>query len=173
MDRTGTPSRAGSAIELASNIADSIAGWALCVEFVHDLRRLPQDERLLRHKSLPRTAVAACQKLASHLRRRHAALYVGVADEQEARLEAEVKHATAADLGKIDTFRFEDRTVLAAALDALGAAQFEAAYELAIERTTAESFWPELVRGRQIAWNLVKLAARLGSTAYSARFSQR
>lgn len=160
----GTPPRGGSAIELASNIADSIAGWALCVEFVHDLRRPPNDERLLRHKSLPRTAVTACQKLASHLRRRHAALYVSVADEHEARLEVEVKHATAADLGKIDTFRFEDRKVLAATLDALGAGQFEVAHELAVDRTTADSFWPELVRGRQIAWNLVKLAAQLGRT---------
>jgi hypothetical protein len=122
------------------------------------------DERLTRLKSVPRPAVIACQKLASHLRLRHAALYVGVADDHEAKLEAEVKHATAADLGKIDTFRFEDRTVLVAALDDLGAGRFEAAHDLALERTAADSFWPQIVRGRQIAWSLVKLAAQLGRT---------
>lgn len=143
-------------------MADRIAWWALCVEFVHDLRRLPMDEWLTPLKSLARPAVAACQKLASHLRARHPVLYVRVADDNEARLETEVKGATATDLGKIDTFRFEDRTVLGAALDALGGGRFDDAYGYATARTAADSFWPQVVRGRQVAWNLVKLAAQLG-----------
>jgi hypothetical protein len=153
---------AGSALERASTIADSLAGWALCTEFVHDLRRAPKDEWLLQLGVLPRPAIAACQKLASHLRARHPERYRGVADEYERGLVEEVKHATADDLGKIDTFRFEDRTVLAAALEALATGQFAAAEGLASERTTPESFWPQLVRGRQIAWSLVRLAAQLG-----------
>jgi hypothetical protein len=106
--------------------------------------------------------VVACQKLAGHLRKRHPDVYARIADEYEVDLEREASVASAADLGKIDTFRFEDRVVLAAALDALEGAKFDVAYDYAIERTAEDSFWPTYVRGRQIAWQLVKLAAQLG-----------
>jgi hypothetical protein len=148
--------------EAASDLATPLAGWALCVEFVHDLRRAPHDERLGVLKALPRPAVVACQKLAAHLRKRHPDVYARIADEYEVDLEREASVASAADLGKIDTFRFEDRVVLAAALDALEGAKFDVAYDYAIERTAEDSFWPTYVRGRQIAWQLVKLAAQLG-----------
>lgn len=148
--------------DAASDLATPLAGWALCVEFVHDLRRAPADEWLFHLKALPRPAIVACQKLAGHLRKRHADVYARIADEYELQLEHESNEAVAADLGKIDTFRFEDRVVLDAALDALNSARFQLAYEYAIERTTDDSFWPTYVRGRQIAWQLVKLAANLG-----------
>jgi len=151
-----------SATEQATELAFQIAGWSMCVEFVHDLRRLAVDDWLLALKHLPRPVVTACQKLASHLRERHAVTYARIADEIEVQLENEVREATAADLGKIDTFRFEDRIVLAAALDALGSARFQLAYDFTIDRTASNSFWPQLVRGRQIAWSLVMLAAQLG-----------
>ena len=151
-----------SATEQAGDLASQIAGWAMCVEFVHDLRRLPVDEWLLALKHLPKPAVTACQKLTSHLRERHAATYARIADDHEEQLESEVRGSTAGDLGKIDTFRFEDRIVLAAALDALGSARFQLAYDFTVDRTASNSFWPQLVRGRQIAWNLVMLAAQLG-----------
>lgn len=148
--------------DTASDLATSLAGWALCVEFVHDLRRLPFDEWLGPLKSLPKPAVIASQKLAGHLRKRHPEVYARIADEYELLLEREGTSASASDLGKIDTFRFEDRIVLSAALDALVSARFQLAYEYAIERTADDSFWPTHVRGRQIAWQVVRLAARLG-----------
>ncbi len=144
-----------------SDLSTPLAGWALCVEFVHDLRRLPNDERLGALKALPRPAVAACQKLAAYARQRHPDVYARIADEYEVELEQEEKAATAADLGKIDTFRFEDRKVLEAALDALDG-KFDVAYNYAIERTAEDSFWPSYVRGRHVAWQVVKLAAQLG-----------
>lgn len=147
--------------DAASDLVTPLTGWALCVEFVHDLRRPPNDQRLGVLKALPRPAVAACQKLASHARKRHPDVYARIADEYEIDLEQEANVASAADLGKIDTFRFEDRVVLEAALDAL-ASKFDVAYTYAIERTAEDSFWPSYVRGRQIAWQLVKLAAQLG-----------
>ena len=152
----------GHARDDASDLSTPLAGWALCVEFVHDLRRLPADDRLGVLKALPRPAVVACQKLAAHARKRHPDVYARIADEYEVELEQEVVTATAADLGKIDTFRFEDRVVLTAALDALDGARFDVAHEYATERTAEDSFWPTYVRGRQIAWQLVKLAAQLG-----------
>ncbi|MCA9678855.1 MAG: BREX-6 system phosphatase PglZ [Myxococcales bacterium] len=151
-----------TAAEHASAMARDIAGWALCVEFVHDLRRHPADEQLAALRSLARPAVAACQQLARHLRERHSVEYARIADDIEPTLDAEVRQATAADLGKIDTFRFEDRIVLAAALDALGSARFTVARDFAEHRTDERSFWTRHDRGRRTAWNLVALAARLG-----------
>jgi hypothetical protein len=150
--------------DAASDLATSLAGWALCVEFVHDLRRLPSDEWLGPLKALPKAAVSGSQKLAGHLRKRHPEVYARIADEYEALLEREGSSASAADLGKIDTFRFEDRVVLAAALNALVSSRFQVANDYAEERTEETSFWPTHVRGRQIAWQLVRLAAQLGLT---------
>ncbi len=161
-DGVEPPERARSAAELAGTYAARIAEWAMCVELVHDLRRAPVDEGLVALRSLPRPAVLACQRLAAHLRGQHPEAYARIADDEEERLADEVRGATAADLGKIDTFRFEDRVVLTAALDALNAGQFELAHDYAVGRTKEDSFWPNLVRGRQIAWNLVELAAQLG-----------
>ena len=159
-ERTASTTSTDAAVELAAKIA----GWALCVEFVYDLRRAPADEWLLPLKTLPRPAVTACQQLAAQLRKRHPEVYARIADEYEVRLVAEAATATAADLGKIDTFRFEDRVVLTAALDALNAGRFQIAYDFASERTAEDTFWPTFVRGRLIAWQLVKLAAQLGRT---------
>lgn len=153
---------AGSSTQQAEELAFAIASWALCVEFVHDLRRTPYDAVLEALADLPKPAVAACHKLAAHLRERHGDLYVQIADETEQTLTAEATRATAVDLGKIDTFRFEDRVVLVAALDAMAAGTYQLAADYARERTRDHSFWPARDRGRQIAWQLVKLGARLG-----------
>ena len=158
-DSTG---RVTSPAELANDAATAIAGWALCVEFVHDLRRAPADEWLLAAQQLPKPAVAACQKLAAHLRRNHDKAYATIASAMEALVPIEVATATAADLGKIDTFRFEDAKVMAAALDALMIAQCARALELATARSAGRSFWTAFDPRRRIAWHLIELAARLG-----------
>ena len=156
------PGRARSAVELAHDLATVLAGWALCVEFVHDLRRAPADEWLLPLQHLSKPVVAASQKLAVHLRRGHDKRYASIALHVERLLPIEVEQATADDLGKIDTFQFEDSKVMAAALDALHGAGFQRAHELAVARTSGKSFWTAQELPRRIAWNLVERAAQLG-----------
>ena len=102
------------------DMAFTVASWALGVEYVHDLRRPPVAEALRLMPALPASLVKTCRELADHLRGRHAAFYRRTADETEARLPDEVEAARAEDLGKIDTFRFEDEKVLKDALVALG-----------------------------------------------------
>ncbi|HPH66539.1 MAG TPA: PglZ domain-containing protein, partial [Kofleriaceae bacterium] len=154
--------RARSTAELADDVATALARWALVVEFVHDLRRPPTDAWLLPLLALPKAVVTTCQKLAIHLRRAHAKQYANVAIHMEPLLPTEVEQATADDLGKIDTFQFEDTKVMAAALDALLGAQFQRAYDLAQARTSGKSFWTAFDLRRRIAWNLVERAAQLG-----------
>ena len=156
------PVRNRTCAELANDVATALAGWALTVEFVHDLRRAPFDEWLLPLTHLPKTAVAANQKLAVHLRRSHDRQYASIATHMEQQLPAEVERATADDLGKIDTFQFEDAKLFTAALDALMSARFQRAHDLAVARTSGKSFWTTYDLRRRIAWNLVERAAQLG-----------
>ncbi|MBP9202684.1 MAG: BREX-6 system phosphatase PglZ [Kofleriaceae bacterium] len=154
--------RASSTAEVADDVATALARWVLAVEFVHDLRRPPTDAWLLPLQHLAKPVVATCQKLATHLRRGHDRHYARIAVDMEPLLPTEVAQATADDLGKIDTFQFEDTKVMAAALDALLGARFQRARELALARTSGKSFWTAYDLRRRIAWNLVERAAQLG-----------
>ncbi len=148
--------------ELADDVATALARWALAVEFVHDLRRPPVEPWLVPLQHLPPPVVAACQALATHLRQNHDQGYASIALHLEPLLPTELARSTAADLGKVDTFPFEDTMVMAAALEALLGAQFAAAHELAVARTQGKSFWTAFELRRRIAWNLVERAAQLG-----------
>ncbi len=156
------PGRTSSTAEIADDVATALARWALAVEFVHDLRRPPTDPWLMPLQHLPKAVVATCQKLAIHLRHAHDKQYASIAIHMEPLLPTEVEQATADDLGKIDTFQFEDTKVMAAALDALLGAKFQRAYDLAQARTSGKSFWTAFDLRRRIAWNLVERAAQLG-----------
>lgn len=150
----------------AEDVAFVAASWALCVEYVDDLKRAPVSHHLIQAGSLPSTVVATCREIATNLRERHGTFYVRTADDTEARLADEVEAAKAEDLGKIDTFRFEEDKVLEGALTALGAGAWGAASEWAARRVgpkaAATSFWLQRDPARQSVWELVQCAARLG-----------
>jgi hypothetical protein len=150
----------------AEDFAFAAASWALCVEFVKDLQRDPVNPHLLASKALPKPVIEACQQVAAHLRERHPAFYQRTADETEALIADEVEAARAEDLGRIDTFRFEEAKVLKAALAALGQGQHDVVAEWAGRRVGAKvkapSFWLREDPARHSAWQLVDDAARLG-----------
>lgn len=153
----------------AEDLAFAVASWALCVEYVHDLKhRAPNDERLRAMDALPRPVIDACRELAAHLRARTDDFYRRTADETERRIEAEVKAAKAEDLGDIDTFRFEEDKVLTAALESLAAARWDAASTWAELRLRGPSFWLRIEPPRQLAWELVRDVARLGQAIVAA-----
>jgi hypothetical protein len=81
----------------------------------------------------------------------------------------EVAAARAEDLGRIDTFEFEEQKVYAAALAALADGRWEVARTWSQERLDGSSFWIEL-RGslRRPAWELVQAVATLGQTLATA-----
>ncbi len=146
----------------ARDVAFAASSWALCVEYIHDLRRTPAGVRLLSIPELPAPVVEACSKLAHHLRDRHDEFYQRTADETEAALADEVEVAQAADLGKIDTFGFEEVLVLRAALGALNEHQWDVAAEWVALRQGDRSFWLRQEPARRSAWQLVEDAVRLG-----------
>ena len=154
------------------DVAFAAASWALCVEYVDDLQRPRVSPRLAGAKDLPGPVVATCKGLAEHLRDRHPSFYRRTADETEALLDDEVEAAEARDLGKIDTFRFEEANILEAALAALDARAYDDAAEWARLRLDAKpgtaSFWLRDDPSRQSAWQLVLDAAHLGQAIASA-----
>lgn len=158
--------------ERAENIAFAVAGWCLCVEYVDDLRRPPVSELLLPAESLPKAVIQECRDVAVHLRDAHPVFYRRVADEVEALLLDEVEKAKAEDLGRVDTFRFEEMKILEGALVALATANWDQAMTWAAQRVdTLDSATPYWLRDdalRRQAWQLVHVAARLGQAVVSA-----
>lgn len=156
----------------AKDIAFAAASWALCVEYVDDLKRVPVNTHLVTVSALPRPVIDTCCNVAAHLRERHASFYQRTADETEVLLADEVEAAKAEDLGKVDTFRFEEDKVLKAALAALEHADWNLASEWAKLRVGAKpgsaSFWLRDDPTRQSAWQLVGDAARLGQAVVRA-----
>jgi hypothetical protein len=152
----------------AEGAAFAVASWALCVEYVDDLRREPMDPRLSTITALPRPVIDACRELAAHLRNRHQGFYERTADEIEASLVEEVETRLAEDLGRSDTFRFEETRILKAALAALGEQRWSVALEWAGLRIAGESFWLRDDPARQSAWQLVQDGARLGAAIQAA-----
>ena len=156
------------------DLAFILTSWALVVEYVHDLKRAPKGAAAEAAKAVPARLVSTCRELASHLRARHTAFYQRTADEAELLLSEERQLAKAEDLGRIDTFRFEESTVLEAALDALQQRQFRNAAQWAAQRLSSDgkqqsdSFWLQQDPARHETWQLIAAAARLGEAIHHA-----
>lgn len=154
------------------DVAYVAASWALCVEYVDDLSRAPVSPHLAALPSLMKPLVEACRGVAAHLRARHKAVYQRTADEVALILHDEVAAARAEDLGRVDTFRFEEEKVFEAALVALRAQRFDTAARWAEERLSpkgsAPSFWLKAQPELHQAWTLVQAGAQLGQAILRA-----
>jgi hypothetical protein len=170
---TGLPERwrkdvvpAGSAAP--TDAAFAATTWALCVEYVNDLKRDPINEQLRGVADLPPGVVRACCELAAHIRQSAPPLYQRAADEAEGWLADEIDGASARDLGRIDTFRFEEARFLQGALEALSEERWSDALEWSRQRLEGGSFWLADNLDRRSAWELVLAAARLGDALVAA-----
>lgn len=142
----------------------ALAAWALCVEYVHDLRRPPHLPVLQRLSSLSAPLVKACRDLAIQLRNDHGDSYVRLADEVEALISEELKAMRPEDLGHIDTFREEENSVLSGAVEALRHGEWSKARAWCEARSGDKSFWLKRDQARRWAWTLVSEAADFGET---------
>ncbi|WP_373510960.1 BREX-6 system phosphatase PglZ [Thiocapsa sp.] len=145
-----------------SDVAYMLAGWALCVEYVHDLTRPPLDAGLTPAARLPSRLVETCRQLCLHLRAHHPVFYEGVSEDTAGWLAEEAEQARAEDLGRTDTFRFEEERILTAALDGLAAGRWEQVLGWTEPRVHGGSFWLQREPARIAAWTLVDAGARLG-----------
>ena len=156
------------AAENLESVAFAAASWAMCVEYVDDLKRSPADVTLAPASRLSRGLIDACRSMASHLRDRHPSFYKRTANETEGELQVEVDRAKPEDLGEIDTFRFEEQEILRGALGALERGEWDAASDWAERRIEQQSFWLQQEPERQSVWSLIQIAASLGKSVRQA-----
>jgi hypothetical protein len=149
----------------ADEVAIAAAGWALAVEYAQDLSRAAASRLLASATDLPDRVIEACVALAAHLRHTRGDFYRRAADDAASLLPEEQAAAGANELGEVDTFRFEEERVYAAACEALEASRFAEAGRHADARlgaTARSGFWARAIPGREAAWRLIDAAARLG-----------
>jgi len=98
--------------------------------------------------------------VAERLRERHAAAYPRLADRTEVELGLGGAPLDGADLGSIDTFRFEERRLLGHCAGLIAEGRYEAAMEVVGGR--GRSFWVDQEVSRQARWEACRLMAELG-----------
>ncbi|MBP7675930.1 MAG: BREX-6 system phosphatase PglZ [Thermoanaerobaculia bacterium] len=159
---TGAPGTGPHGKEAVEAVTSAAVSWVLAMEYVHDLKRAPNLPALKPLANATKPVVATCGRLAAHLRSRQPTLYERLADETEGLLAGELSGMKAEDLGRIDTFRSEELTVLEGAIAAVRAGEHARALEWAEARRVTESFWAERERTHAWEWGLVREAAQLG-----------
>jgi len=99
-------------------------------------------------------------EVAETLRKKHAEQYVVLANRVASDLNLEAAEIDAAHLGRIDTFRFEERRLLAYAGDLIATRRYDEAANIVAGRS--RSFWVDRDVGRQAQWEVCRLMAELG-----------
>ena len=106
---------------------------------------------------------ASVRQMAARLRTSFPAAYPDLADRIELELGLASANVLAADLGSIDTFRFEEQVVFGHSADLIAAGSFEAALEYVTARDN--SFWLDVDLGRRSQWEACRRLAQLGRVA--------
>ena len=158
-------------VEAKRRIADIATAWVLCVEYVHDLRRKPQATILTPASGLARPLVDACRGAAEHLRSVARSYYVALADDVEDQILIERDEGEADELGKIDTFRFEEDRLLQAALEAVQKRDWAPAAAWASQRLAGRSVWLDDEPARRKAWKLIERATQLAAAIEGSKLS--
>jgi len=110
---------------------------------------------------------AAVGELARLLRTRFSEIYPTMADRVEAELGLRDVAVPARALGSIDTFRFEERTLLAHCGDLVAEKKFDDALDIISGRE--HSFWLDRDVGRKAQWEACRRMAELGSLGVAVR----
>lgn len=135
----------------------------LVTEFRADLRCQPPGSLSLFPTPSTEGQMKTIRLLLSSLRREHATLYKSRADQIERELLLHHAGVAAADLGSIDTFRFEERALLSWCDRLLVEGRHEEAGD--ILRARGNSFWVDQDLARKAQWavcsHLVELVAKV------------
>ena len=105
--------------------------------------------------------------VAERLRRRHADDYVELANKVESDMGLGKATVDATHLGRIDTFRFEERILLSYAGELIGGRKYNKALGIVGRRN--RSFWVDRNVARQAQWEVCRLMAQLGHEIQKVR----
>lgn len=110
---------------------------------------------------------SAVRELAQRLRTGFTEAYAALADRVEEELGLRNAKLPADGLGAIDTFRFEERALLARCGELIATKKFDEALKLVGERE--HSFWLDRDVARKAQWEACRRMSELGSLAVSVR----
>ena len=139
-----------------------VASWLMAVEFVGDLQEDPFADELKTVRKVEGALRAVCDKLVHILRDQFHEEYMSLSGQFEDILGRDKADHSASALGAIDTFRFEEAKIRAAALVALSSGSWESAKSFALERHPEACFWVKHDKNRERTWELIQLAAEVG-----------
>lgn len=142
-------------------IAEIAAQWVMAVEYVNDLLKPPIAQVLAPARKVTGALRDACRDAAGYLRQHLPEDYGVLAHDFEERLDEE-RQRPADELGRIDTFSFEEDRLLLDALDGLRTGDWARAQRWADERIDGRSVWLTLDPSRNRTWRLVQRCAALG-----------
>ncbi len=158
--------------DVRSGIRDAMVSWAICIEYVHDLGRETTATPLAGLRgSLTKELREGCEAVAQFVRHNFANEYERLALDVEDFVGQERTAGTPAQLGSIDTFRFEERQLYTGALDALDRNNWQQAAAWARDRIEGQSFWVRREPQRKNAWTLVAATATLGEALAASKLS--
>ena len=155
--RLGLPLPATMALATAR---DKTLRYVLVSEFRSDLSCDPPLSVGMVPEPPGRDHLSRIRDVAERLRQDYASRYVDLASQVEAELGLDQASIDAACLGRIDTFRFEERSLLACAGELTAKRQYVEA--LAIVAGRHRSFWVDREVARQAQWEACRLMAELG-----------
>ncbi len=163
-------SRLGLELDSAASLGKQRAltlRYVLGGEFRSDLRCAPPSS--LDSVPLPpgEDHLTAIRELARRLRDKHSDVYADLAEQVEVALGLTTAKLPAADLGAIDTFRFEERTLLRHCFELIQAHKFDGALAVVTERQ--DSYWLDRDVQRKTQWRTCQAMAELGSVAQTIR----
>ncbi len=142
-----------------NDAARKVARYVLVAEFRNDLKDdAPASLKLVGQPASKQLELAL--EVAAKLRQRHAEAYITIADTVETELNLASLGVAAEKLGKIDTFRFEEKVLLDYVGRLIVSGQFADALEVIQHRRL--SFWALHQIQRQEQWLAYDLAAQLG-----------
>ena len=139
---------------------DKLLRYVLVSEFRSDLDCDPPSSVAMVPEPPSKEHLERIRDVAESLRCGHADLYVELANKVEGALGLGEAKIDAGHLGNIDTFRFEERALLAYAGELICVGEYSKALEIAAGRS--RSFWVDRDVGRQAQWEACRLMAELG-----------
>lgn len=141
--------------------------FCLLGEFRDDLKCEPPSSLSAIPQVEGKDEIRRVHRLCQMLREQYEDDYRAMADEVEAAYSLANEEIAAAALGSIDTFRFEERQLLAHCEELLLGEEYEQALALILER--ARSFWVDDDIGRRSQWHLCRVMGELGRAEVVAR----
>ena len=152
---------------MVTETRDKLLRYVLVSEFRSDLECDPPQSVAMVPDPSSKEHVERIRDVAESLRRGHADSYVALSNKVEADLGLAKAKIEADHLGNVDTFRFEERALLAYAGELICARDYARA--LGIVAVRGRSFWVDRDVGRQAQWEACRLMAELGREIENVR----